>query len=82
MRFFYSLQKLFHAISQWHQRRRCIVDLNNMPDYLLADIGIARHEIADTVNNLPTKSRIEDTIHAGGKPVLVAGKQAVATSGI
>ena len=82
MKLFYSLQKLLNDISQWRQRRRSIADLNMMPDYLLADIGIARHEIADAVNNLPTKHRIEKTMQISRTPVVVTGKHAAATSGI
>ena len=82
MKYLFLYQKLFHAIAQWHQRRRSIIDLNSMPDYLLADIGISRHQISDVVHNLQAKSPSEDLAHSGKKPVWPAGKQATAVSAV
>ena len=36
----------------WHARRVAIRQLHAMPDWLLRDIGIERHQINDAVNHL------------------------------
>lgn len=80
MKTLFLFQKLFRVIAQWHNRRRSIIDLTSMPDYLLADIGIARHEIIDVVHGLQAKSLGAKPVQTSKKPLWVAGKQ-TATSG-
>ncbi len=36
----------------WHARRVAVRQLHAMPDWLLRDIGIERHQINDAVNHL------------------------------
>jgi len=44
------LVRIFARVGVWNRRRQAISQLNAMPDSLLRDLGIERHEIADVVN--------------------------------
>lgn len=50
-------------ITDWYQRRQAVRHLRALPDYLLADIGIPRHEIKDRIRT----SRVQK--NEGVKPV-------------
>ncbi|MFT5116299.1 MAG: hypothetical protein ACI8P9_005667 [Parasphingorhabdus sp.] len=44
------------SVSSWSQKRRAKADLRDLPDYLLADIGIARSQIESFVEGRDTFS--------------------------
>lgn len=47
--------RLKTAVVGWHSRRVAVRQLRAMPDSLLKDIGIERHQITATVNNFRAK---------------------------
>lgn len=74
-------QRTVRLIGQWQQRRRSIAQLVAMPDYLLADIGVERHEILQVVNGLTAKQGIESSVRRGAKArVPVTGELALSGS--
>jgi uncharacterized protein YjiS (DUF1127 family) len=40
-----GLVALFNRVSEWSERRRARKHLYQMPDYILADIGVSRAEV-------------------------------------
>ena len=40
------------AFKRWYETRRAIAELRALPTYLLADMGIDRHQVPEVVTNL------------------------------
>ncbi len=50
--------RVLASLKSWNMRRKAIQELNAMPDSLLNDLGIARYQIKDVVNQSGSFSKL------------------------